>query len=157
MFSLSSRSRDHISLRALCQILVNRSSWLESSIARSLASDVQIHFIYLMCYTALFPLVFIAFCILDSTVSYGRSKRAITVDWFVRLNFWEGRNVDISISSKIIKIVLTGNYSQHHVVYILNRNVFVFFHSQGLHIFASTLSEIYRSACLTWIADFSLR
>jgi hypothetical protein len=47
-----------------------------------------------------------------------------------------------------IKILLPGNYSKHHVVYIQNGNVFIFFHIQGLYIFASTLLDFRRSARL---------
>jgi hypothetical protein len=40
-----------------------------------------------------------------------------------------------------IKDMFPGNYSQHFVVYIRNITGFVFFQIQGLHIFASTLSD----------------
>jgi hypothetical protein len=53
-----------------------------------------------------------------------------------------------------IKIILPENYSQYHVVYIWNRNVFGFFHIQGLHIFANALSDCCRSIRLAWIIDF---
>jgi hypothetical protein len=55
---------------------------------------------------------------------------------------------NFSRSAMKIKIMLPENYPQHLVVYIRNRNVFVFFHIQGPHIFASTLSDFRRSACL---------
>jgi hypothetical protein len=74
-------------------------------------------------------------------MSYCRSKRVMKFGEFDRSKFWEGRNVDISISSKKIKIMFPGNYLQHHAVYIRNRNRFVFFHIQGLDLFASTLSD----------------
>jgi hypothetical protein len=35
---------------------------------------------------------------------------------FDRSTFWEDKNVDISISSKKIKIMLPGNYSQFQIV-----------------------------------------
>jgi hypothetical protein len=47
-----------------------------------------------------------------------------------------------------IKIMLFGNGSQHYFIDIPKRTVFVFFHVQGLHIFASTLSDFRQSACL---------
>jgi hypothetical protein len=47
-----------------------------------------------------------------------------------------------------INIVLPGNYLHHHVVDIRKKNVFVVFHIQGLHIFASTLSDFRQWACL---------
>jgi hypothetical protein len=53
-------------------------------------------------------------------MSYDQSTRAIKGDGFDRSKFWEGRNVDISISSKKIKIILTGKYSQHPVVHLPN-------------------------------------
>jgi hypothetical protein len=40
------------------------------------------------------------------------------------------------------------NYSQYRLVYIPNRNCFIFFHIQGLHIFASGLSDFRGSARL---------
>jgi hypothetical protein len=64
---------------------------------------------------------------------------------------------NFSRSAMKIKIVLPENYSQHLVVYIRNRNVFVFFHIQRVRIFARTLSDLNRSACPTWIADLSFR
>jgi hypothetical protein len=48
------------------------------------------------------------------------------VDGFDHSNFWEVRDVDISISLKKIKKMLPGNYSKHLVVYIRNINVFPF-------------------------------
>jgi hypothetical protein len=61
--------------------------------------------------------------VLHSIVSYGPSKRVIKADGFGRSKPWEGRDVDISISSKKIKIMLSGNYSQHQIVYIRNLNI----------------------------------
>jgi hypothetical protein len=121
--SFSSISRDHIYLQAPCQIFVNWSVPFESSISRSLASDIQIHLIYLMCHSALFALILIVFRVLDRIMSYDRSKGVVKVARFDRSKFWEGRNVNISISSKRINIMLSGNYSQCRVVYITNINV----------------------------------
>jgi hypothetical protein len=47
-------------------------------------------------------------------------------DGFDCSKFWEDRNVDISISSKKIEIMLPGNSSQYHVVSIRNRKSFCF-------------------------------
>jgi hypothetical protein len=66
----SSIYRDYMSLQAPCLIFVNRSGWLELSLPRSLASDVQIHFIYLTSHTALMLLTFISFCVLNSIMNY---------------------------------------------------------------------------------------
>jgi hypothetical protein len=55
----------------------------------------------------------------------------------------------------IIKSVLPGNYSQYHVVCIRKRNVCVFFHIQGLFIFASILFDFRQSIRPVWIIDFS--
>jgi hypothetical protein len=74
-------------------------------------------------------------------MSYGRSKPVMKFDGFGRSTIWEGRNVDISISSKKIKIMLHGNYLKHLVVSIPNIKIFVFFHIQGLDISARTLSQ----------------
>jgi hypothetical protein len=60
-------------------------------------------------------LIFITSCVLNSIVSSGLSKRVMKFDGFDRSNFWEGRDVDISISSKKIKIMLLGNHSKHLV------------------------------------------
>jgi hypothetical protein len=125
----------HISAKP-CYTFVGRPAWLELTISHSVNYDVQIYFLYLTFHTALLLLlfIFITFRALDSIMSYGRSKHVIKVNDFDRSNFWEGWDVDISISSKKIKIVLSGNYSKYPVVYIPNINVFVFFHIQGLHI-----------------------
>jgi hypothetical protein len=40
-----------------------------------------------------------------------------------------------------IRTTLSGTYSQNYVIYIRNVTIFVFFHIQGLRIFASTLSD----------------
>jgi hypothetical protein len=65
MCSFSSISKDYMSLQASCQIFVDRPASLGSSISRSLASDVQIHFVSLIFHTVL---IFIAFAFL--TVSW---------------------------------------------------------------------------------------
>jgi hypothetical protein len=64
-----------MSLQAPGQIFVNRPAWLKSSIPRSVAFDAHIHFICLMCHTALLSLIFIGFCVLHRIVSYDQSKR----------------------------------------------------------------------------------
>jgi NAD kinase len=71
-----------------------------------------------MYHTELLLLIFIAFRVPDRVVNCGQSKRVIQIDEFERLNCWEGRDIDISISSKKVKITLPENYSQYHVVYI---------------------------------------
>jgi hypothetical protein len=63
--------------------------------------------------------------------------------------------LNFSRSVMKIKRVLPGNYSQHHVVYLANRNCFVFFHIQGLHISANTLSGFRESIHVAWTTDFS--
>jgi hypothetical protein len=60
--------------------------------------------LYLMCHIALLLLKFIAFRVLDSVVNYDQSKRVMKVDGFDRSKSWEAGNVDISISSKKIKL-----------------------------------------------------
>jgi hypothetical protein len=90
-------------------------------------------------------------------VSSGRSKRVIEVDGFDRSKFWEDRDVDISISSMKIKIILPGNHSQRPVVYIRNINVFIFFHIQELPSFTNTLSDFRRSTGMASTANFSFR
>jgi hypothetical protein len=47
-----------------------------------------------------------------------------------------------------LKIMLTENYSQRHVVYIPDRNVFFVFQIQGPHIVAGTLSDFGQSVLL---------
>jgi hypothetical protein len=84
MFLLSSISRDCTSVQGPCQVFVDRSVRFESSITHFLASDIQIHFIHLMCHTALMLLIFISFCALNSIVSYDQSKRVIEVGAFDR-------------------------------------------------------------------------
>jgi hypothetical protein len=82
--SFSSISRDHISLQATCQIVVDRSAWLGQPICCSLVSDVQIHFVCLMSHAAVMLLIFVTFCVLTSLVNYGRSKRVMKVGSFDR-------------------------------------------------------------------------
>jgi hypothetical protein len=84
----------NLSLR-FCTFSANssESAWFESSISRSLASDVQTHIIYLMCHTALTLLIFIAFCVLNSIISYDQSKRVIKIGAFDhRLGFVASQN-----------------------------------------------------------------
>jgi hypothetical protein len=129
----------HISARTLSDF--RRSPALfELPISHSVNSDVQIYFIYLMSHTALLWFIFIALRVLDGIMSYGRSKHVIKVNDFDRSNFLEGRDVDISISSKKIKTMLYGNHSKLLVVYIPNINVFVSFHIQGLYAVISKLT-----------------
>jgi hypothetical protein len=91
MFSFSSIARDYISLQAPCQIFVDRSGRFESSIPRSLASDIQIHFLSLTSHIALSLLIFITFCVLNRIMSYDQSK---STDLIVQ-NF---EKVEMSIS-----------------------------------------------------------
>jgi hypothetical protein len=156
MFSFSSISRDYISLQAPCQIVVNRPAWLGRPISLAPAFDIQIHFIYLMCHTALLLLIFMSFRVLNSILRDGRSKRVMKFDGFDHSKFWEGKDVDISTSLKKTKIMFSGTYSKHHVVYIPNINVFVFFYIQGLYIFASTLSNFGSSLRAGRMVNFSL-
>jgi hypothetical protein len=88
----------HISARTLPDF--RRSAWLESPISHFANSDIQIYFIYLLSHTVLLLFIFIVFRVLDSIMSYGRSKHAIKVNYFDRSNFWECKDVDISISLK---------------------------------------------------------
>jgi hypothetical protein len=132
MFLFSSIPRDYISLQKPCRMFVDGLAWLESPISHSVNSDVQIYFIYLTSHVALLLFIFISFRVLNSIRSYGRSKYVIKVNDIDHSNFCEGRDVDISISSKKIKIMLPGNYSKHLVVYISNINICVFFHIQGI-------------------------
>jgi hypothetical protein len=53
-------------------------------------------------------LIFITFCVLNSIVNYNQSKRVMKVDGINGSKFWQGRNVDISISSKKIKLCSLG-------------------------------------------------
>jgi hypothetical protein len=70
---------------------------------------------------------------------------------------WTSHNwsPNFSLSVMKIKIMLLGNYSKHRLVDIRNRNCFVFFHIQELHIFPSTLSDFRPSIRLIWIIDSS--
>jgi hypothetical protein len=156
MFWFSSISRDYIPLQEPYQIFVDQPASLESPISHSVNSDGQIYFIYLTSHTALLLFIFIAFRVLDSIMSYGQSKHVIKVNGFNRSNFWESRDINIAASSKKIKIMLHGNYSKYLVAYIPNINVFVFFHIQGLHISACTLSDFRPSSRAGRMASFSL-
>jgi hypothetical protein len=133
--SFSSISKDYIYLQAHRQIFVDRSAWLESSIFCSLVSDVQIHFIYLTSHTALILLTFITFCVLNSIVGYGRSKRVMKVGAFdhrwafcgePKFSFNHGhRSISrfkIDSRSQQVKSLVTATIhtnatgSEHHVV-----------------------------------------
>jgi hypothetical protein len=83
---------------------------------------LHIDSIYLMRHLALLLLNSIAFPVLDSIMSYGRSKRVIDVDEFERPIFLDSRNVEISISSRKIAVILPGNYLQYHVIYIRDKH-----------------------------------
>jgi hypothetical protein len=104
MFLYSSISMDSIYMQEPCQIFLDRPAWHESPISHSVNSDVQIYFIYLTSHTALLWFIFITFRVLDSIMTYGRSKHMMKVDEFDRSNFWEGRDINISIFSKKIQL-----------------------------------------------------
>jgi hypothetical protein len=107
-----------ISLQALCQIFVGRSAWIRQRISRSLASDVRIHCLYLAYCTALLPVIFATFRVLNSIVNYSRSKRVMKLFESDCSKFWEGRNVDISIPSTKIAV-------SSHVI-VCNTMLFIF-------------------------------
>jgi hypothetical protein len=98
--------------------LINGFAWLGSSISEFIDDSVHHESISLLCHTALLLLLSIAFRLLDSIVSYERSKRVIKINEFEHSKFREGQSVDISIYSMKITAILPGNYSQYHVVYI---------------------------------------
>jgi hypothetical protein len=53
-------------------------------------------------------LIFIGFRFLDNIISYVRSKCVIEMNVFERHDFWESRNVEISISSVKLKLYSLG-------------------------------------------------
>jgi hypothetical protein len=55
-------------------------------------------------------LTFAAFWVFDGIMGYGRFKCVIEMNKFERLDFSEGRNVNIPISSMKIKVILPENY-----------------------------------------------
>jgi hypothetical protein len=128
--SISSISRDYISLQAPCQIFINEFIWLEASISRSVDYNARSHSIYMTCRTALLLLTFIIFRVLNNLMSYGRSKGVSKVDKFDRSKFFKGRNVDVSISLKKIAVILPGNCLQHLVVYIRKWMFLIYFISR---------------------------
>jgi hypothetical protein len=116
----SSISRDCMSLQAPCQLFVDRSTWLESSIPRSFPFDVEIHFIYMMCHTTLLLLAFITFRVLNSIVSYRRSKRVMKVGEFDRrwpflwraknfIQWWSSFHFTFPLSSRSQKVNSLAN------------------------------------------------
>jgi hypothetical protein len=104
---------------------VDRPAWLESPISHSVNSDLQIHFIYSTSHTVLMLTIFITPCILNSMVSYGRSKQVTRFDGSGRSDFWEDRNVDISISSKKIRLCSLGIIS-NTVLFIFEIEIVLF-------------------------------
>jgi hypothetical protein len=149
--------QDYISLQPPRQIFVNRPVWLESSIPRSLAFDIQIHFIYLMCHTALLLLIFITFCVLNNIVSYDQSKRVIKVDEFDHSRFWEGRNVDILIFSKKIKLC-SQDIIRSTTLFIFQIEMFLFASISKDYISLQTPRQIFvnRPAWLGLLISHSL-
>jgi hypothetical protein len=111
-------SKDYISLQSLCQIFIDRSECLRSSISRSLSYQIQSNVIYLT-YNISFLLVTLWwFDGLHIVTSYDHSKIMIELNEFDRSKTWENSNVNISISSMKIKIMFPVNYLQHLIVYI---------------------------------------
>jgi hypothetical protein len=76
-----------------------------------------------MCHSALLLLSSIAFRILNSIMTCGWYKSVTELNEFERPNFWDSRNLNISISSRKIAAILLGNCLQQHLVYI-ERQVF---------------------------------
>jgi hypothetical protein len=129
MFSISSISKDYISLQPVCEIVIDRPARLALPISLSLGSNIQVHFTHLMSHGALLPLIFTAFRLLDSIMSYGRSRSVIKFDKFDQSKLWESKNVEISISSKKITVLLPGNCLQQRVVSFLKQTFSVPFMS----------------------------
>jgi hypothetical protein len=126
MFSFGSISRDYLSWQASCQVFVDRPAQFSSPISHSVNSDIQSNSTDLICHTALLLLIFIAFRVLGSSVNYDRSKRVIKVGGFDCSKFWEGKHVNISISSKKIAVVRPGDRLQGHVVDIRTQMFSIF-------------------------------
>jgi hypothetical protein len=87
-------SKGYIPLQAPCPILVNGFIWLGSSISLSIDYIVHDKSIHAMCHTSLLLLTSIAFRLLDSVMSYDRSKLVNKVDEFDYSKFCEDRNLD---------------------------------------------------------------
>jgi hypothetical protein len=106
------------SLQASSQIVIESLGRFGSPISHSVDSDVHNDFTSLTCHTALLPLTSIAFRVLDSITSYPRPEWVIALDEFECLIFRESRNANISVSSRKITVMLSGNCLQHNVVHI---------------------------------------
>jgi hypothetical protein len=120
IISITFISKDYISLQALCQILIDQSEFLRSSISRSLSYHIHSNLVYLKYNTSLLLVIFWRFEGLDILTSYDYSKIMIELNEFDCSKTWENSNANISISSMKIKIMLPGNYYylQHLIVYI---------------------------------------
>jgi hypothetical protein len=77
IISITFISKDYISLPALCQILIDATERIRSSISRSLGRDVYGHLITLMCHTVLMIIILVLLRIILIPLNYGYSKFAI--------------------------------------------------------------------------------
>jgi hypothetical protein len=87
IFSISFMSRDRMSLQASCQILMNGFIWLESPNSYFIDHNVHNNSTYLTCHIVLLLLTSINFRVLDSIMSYGRSKGVIKSNEFDHSKF----------------------------------------------------------------------
>jgi hypothetical protein len=105
-------SKDYISLQAPCQILVDASTCPWQMITLSLKHDIHGNFMYLTHNNSVGSLIVLCFDVRDIITSYGQSKMMIQSNEFDRLKMGEKINMNISISSMKIKIMLTETPSK---------------------------------------------
>jgi hypothetical protein len=117
-------------LQALCRIFVERFARFGPPISHSIGSGIHSDFVYPRCHAALLSVIFAALGILDSIMSYGHFKYVIELDEFARSKFGESGNVNISISSMKIKIILLADYLEHHIVCIQKQIFLIYFISK---------------------------
>jgi hypothetical protein len=131
-------------LQAMCQIVIDHSECLRSSIFRSLNYDIHGSLIYLTYNTSLLLVIFIWFHCLDIITSYDHSKIMIELNGFDRSKTWEILHVNISICSMKIKIMLTETPSEQIIGHSYEPSVIS--HQSRLPILRSSLRPLRRSS-----------
>jgi hypothetical protein len=118
-------------LHAPCQIFVESLTRFGPPIFYSIGSGIHHDFVYPRCHAALLSAIFAALRILDSIMSYGHFKYVIELDEFECSKFGENGNVNISISSMKIKIILHADDLEHHIACIQKQIFSIYFISKG--------------------------
>jgi hypothetical protein len=102
--------KDYISLQATCQIFVSPLVALRQSISHSHSDNIHRHLIDPMRNPSLLSVAFTSLRLLYIIMSCDHSNFVTELNEFDRSKIRESRNVNISICSMKIKIILPQNY-----------------------------------------------